>query len=77
MRMSLGELSTSGVWEATGVVAKFEFRGPLTFFGTSDFLSFSQSFRGFEISIVFVVCDAVRLLVFRAGVCGKAVGVTA
>ena len=71
------KVDISGVWEATGAVANDEIRSPLEFLSTSSFLPFSHLFRRFEISIIFVVCDAVRSLVYRAGGCGKAVGVTA
>ncbi len=78
MRMSLCTFSTSGVWEATGVVAGNEFGGPMTFLGTSSFLEISGiNSNGFAILEDFMIFEADRSLVYSAGVCGKAVGVTA
>ena len=71
------KVDISGVWEATGAVANDEFRGPLDFLSTSSFLPFSESLREICILNIFEVCEAERLLVHRAGGCGKAVGVAA
>ena len=78
MRMSFWILRPSGVWEATGVVAKVEFSGPLTFLDTSPFSEIvGIMYIGFAIFNVFVAFEAGRSLIYSAGVCGKAVGVTA
>ena len=61
------------MWEATGVVAKTEFRGPLMSLGTSELLIFSHLSEVFAILNISRFSDAERSLVYRAGVCGKAV----
>ncbi len=81
------KIDISGVWEATGAVVKSEFRGPLTFFGTSSFFYEELSFFDVMILIcvfdIFAKCEvrllwkAEKSLFYRAGVCGKAVGVAA
>ena len=77
MGMSLFIFLVSGVWEATGVVAESEFGDPLTFLGTSSWNGISESFQNFVILDFVTFQDAERSLVYRAGVCGKAVGLAA
>ncbi len=49
MRMSSYAFLVSGVWEATGAVAKTEIGGLRTFSGTSSWNGFSHSFKYFAI----------------------------
>ena len=76
--MSFYELVTLGVWEATGAVATVEFRGPFTFFCTSFlFENLHSLIEKFAIFYIYEELAAEPSLVYRAGVCGKAVGVAA